>query len=173
MSAEAISRRLLLGAATAALLGGCTDGSSTTSATSASAAPAAATGGSPNSARSGEVSTDLRLVERAVASGRRLVADYAGLVTAHPDVRRTTAPLRDHLVEQLTALGEDVTATKPNSAARSRQQALRTIATAERSASRARLEDAGEAASGDVARILASIAASHAQHALVLEGLPR
>jgi hypothetical protein len=100
------------------------------------------------------------------------VGDYTGLVAAHPEVRRAVVPLRAHLVEHLTALGESA-GNEPAPSARSRRRALDALAAAERTATQDRLADARTAASGDLARVLASIAASHAQHVVVLDGLSR
>jgi hypothetical protein len=169
--AQPISRRLLLGAATATLLSGCDDEPA------ASPRPPGTTGPGPDPTAGGTASAgapdaaDDRLVANAVASGRELAGAYTALVARHPDTARATAPLRAHLREHLAALGDEARPTRPAPAVRSRQRAVMAVMTAERAASSARLEDAVAAASGDLARALASIAASHAQHALVLEQL--
>lgn len=174
--AHPISRRLLIGAATAALLSGCDDepsrsdtatptGSDT--ATGTSTGPDGIGGAQPSASPA-----DVRLASRAAESASRLVGDYAGLVAAHPEVRRAVVPLRAHLLEHLTALGESAGNESVRSP-RSRQLALRALAAAERTATQERLADARTAASGDLARVLASIAASHAQHVVVLDGLSR
>jgi hypothetical protein len=162
---ESISRRvLLLGGATALLVSGCDDEPDAAPTPTVDSEPA-----SPDSTP--EVTGDDVLVDRAVAGARDLAAAYAALAARHPDTRRTTAPLRAHVVEHLTALGEEPVAGGRARAVRSRQQAVRAVLAAERAASAARLDDAVAAASGDLARVLASIGASHAQHALVLERL--
>jgi len=169
--AQQISRRVLLGAATAALLSGCDDEPAPPPRTPGTADPDPnpPTGGTGGAAPADP--GDDRLVANAVASGRELAGAYAALVARHPDTGPPTAPLREHLREHLTALGHDGGPTTQATAARTRQRAVRTVMTAERAASSARLADAVAAASGDLARALASIAASHAQHALVLEEL--
>lgn len=98
------------------------------------------------------------------------MGDYTGLVAVHPEVRRAVVPLRAHLVEHLTALGERA-GSRAERSPRSRQRALRALLATERTASQERLADARTADSGDLARVLASIAASHAQHALLLDRL--
>lgn len=161
---EPISRRvLLLGGATVVLIGGCDDESSII--------PTPPEDSQPSSPGTPKATGDERLVERAVDGARDLDAAYAALGARHPDTRRTTAPLRAHLVEHLTALGDEPASGGRTSAVRSRTRAVEAVLTAERAASAARLDDAVAAASGDLARVLASIGASHAQHALVLEGL--
>jgi hypothetical protein len=173
--AQPISRRVLIGAATAVLLSGCDDEPPKPSATATPAETDTATGATtdPDGTGSAQPSVspaDARLVARAVTRARGLVADYAGLVAAHPDVRRAVSPLRGHLVEHLTALGEKAGSEAARSP-RSRQRALRALLATERTALQERLADARTADSGDLARVLASIAASHAQHALLLDRL--
>lgn len=185
MPAPPISRRLLLCATTAVLLSGCSDepaaaprspattgadpGSTTADPSPTTADPKPTAGGtdSPDT----EVSADDPLVANAVAGALELAGAYTALVVRHPDTRRTTAPLRAHLLEHLAALGDDGRPTRPAPAARSRRRAVQAVVTAERAAAAARMEDAVAAASGDLARALASIAASHAQHAVELEEL--
>jgi hypothetical protein len=180
--AQQISRRLLLGATTAALLSGCNDEptaapsppATTDADPGATAGDPDPTAGDPDPTAGGngtEVSADDRLVANAVAGALGLAGAYAALAARHPDTRRTTAPLRAHLREHLAALGEEGRPTRKEPAARSRSRAVQAVLTAEQAASAARTEDAVAAASGDLARALASIAACHAQHAIVLEEL--
>jgi hypothetical protein len=103
-----------------------------------------------------------------VEQTRRLAESYEGLAARHPGTRRATVLLRTHLREHLDALGDQAPGAARARSSRSRRQALRELAAAERAASAARLDDALNAASGDLARVLASMAASHAQHALIL-----
>lgn len=119
---------------------------------------------------------DQELVAAAVADARDLVTAYAALPEQHRELRRVAAPLQAHLLEHLAALGEPAEpSTAP--AAPARRQAVRHLVRhlvrAERRARDARADDAVSAGSGDLARVLASIAASHAQHAVVLESWTR
>jgi hypothetical protein len=170
---EPISRRvLLLGGATALLVSGCDDEPAAAPTTPTGSEPASEPGSEPGSPGStAEVTGDDALVERAIARARDLAAAYAALAARHPDTRRTTAALRAHVNEHLTALGQEPAADGQVRSVRSRKQAVRAVLTAERRASAARLDDAVAAFSGDLARVLASIGASHAQHVLVLERL--
>jgi len=159
---EPISRRVLLGGAAAVLLGGCDD--------EATPAPNPAPSQTPPDEQSG----DEQLVGRAARSARHLLGAYASLGVGHPDTRRTTAPLRAHLVEHLTAWGERPTDVRRRPrASRSRQRAIANVSAAERRASDLRVADAVAAESGELARVLASVAAAHAQHAVMLEQLER
>jgi hypothetical protein len=158
---------LLLGGATALLVSGCDD--EPAAAPTPTGSEPGSEPGSPGS--TAEVTGDDALVERAIAGARDLAAAYAALAARHPDTRRTTAALRAHVNEHLTALGQEPAADGQGRSVRSRKQAVRAVLTAERTASAARLDDAVAASSGDLARVLASIGASHAQHVLVLERL--
>lgn len=160
----------------ALLVTGCDEPSSAPATTSAPTPPpetpalgGRADDGSPPPAST--ASSDQNLVARAVEQTRRLAESYDGLAVRHPGTRRATALLRTHLREHLDALGDQAPATARRPTPRSRRRAVRALAAAEQAASAARLDDALIAASGDLARVLASMAASHAQHALILSEL--
>jgi hypothetical protein len=164
---------VLAGAAATALLAACDGGSEP----SRRPTPSTTTGGAAEPSGGSDVTTaptvaasDEALVAAALDDTRRLRAVYAALTDRHPGTRRVVAPLRAHLDEHLAALGDDGASTgaRPTTVARSRPKALRSVRRSEQQASAARLADAVAAESGDLARVLAAMAAAHAQHALVL-----
>jgi hypothetical protein len=152
---------VLLGGATALLLGGCDDEPSATPVPSQAAEP-------PDGPAAAAPSGDERLVVRVLRSTGELAGAYAAVAARHPSTRSMTRPLRGHLLEHLTAFGQpDPPEAAPASA--SLRRAVNRLLVGERAAAAARAEDAVAAVSGDLARTLASVAASHAQHIVVLE----
>lgn len=170
-----LSRRAFLGvlgtvAGTVAV--GC-DESSTTSPTDTpdSSVPPA---GTPRSESTGVDSADAGIVAAAVATHRGLQATYRGLTRVHPSTRPQVEVLVDQLAAHLSALGQPAAATDPPARTlRRRSRALTEVRDAEASAGSDRLADSLLAESGDLARVLASVAASHAQHVDVLDDLLR
>lgn len=157
---EPFSRRVLLGGATALLLGGCEGDPSGT--------PTPSQGSSRSKGSDAPAPTgDEQLVTRALRSAARLAAAYRTLAARHPETRSLARPLRAHLLEHLTAFGGTEQATAPVRS--SLRDALDGLLAQERAASQGRAEDAVVAESADLARTLASVAAAHAQHVVVLE----
>ncbi len=158
-----LSRRAFLGVAgsvAAAGVVGC-DESSTTPRTDA---PGSGTPGSP----------DTDIVAAVVASHQALQSVYRALVRAHPSTRPQGEVLIDHLAEHLSALGEPTTpGGPPRRMSPRRSRAVASVRAAEASARRDRTADSLLAESGDLARVLASVAACHAQHVIVLDDLQR
>ncbi|MGI8985974.1 MAG: twin-arginine translocation signal domain-containing protein [Nocardioidaceae bacterium] len=157
---SSLSRRTFLGAAGAV----------------AGAAVVGCDGSSPT-ARSGPAGTgapDAELVAAAVTTHRALLASYGGIVRAHPSTRPEVKVLMDQLGEHLSALGAPTHQSgRPPPARRRRPEALTALRDAEAGASADRVADSRFAESGDVARVLASVAACHAQHVDVLDDLLR
>ncbi|MER7464513.1 hypothetical protein [Streptomyces sp. NPDC097981] len=163
------SRRSLLagaaGAAGAALLTGCSDG-----------------GGSPDT--DAGISLERRMRETAVRDSRRLLERYDATSAAHPALAARLAPLRSAVAAHETALASaDAAPGKPSGSPSSApagalavsgepvppkpDEALTALADAERSLSEARtIALAG--APGELARLLASVAACGAVHAYLL-----
>ncbi|MFC9814588.1 hypothetical protein ACFVJM_21225 [Streptomyces virginiae] len=167
------SRRSLLagaaGAAGAALLTGCTDDRS------AASDPA--------------ISLERRMREAAVRDSARLLERYDATASAHPDLAARLAPLRAAVAAHTAALspaasGSPSPAASPSggtgAAAPSASgepvpakpaEALTALADAERSLSEARTIDLA-GAPGELARMLASVAACGAVHVYLLTSTP-
>lgn len=138
------------------------------------------TGGSdaaPESARpepAGPQASDLDIVAAAVATHTTLLGSYRELIAAHPSTRPGVAVLVDQLGAHLSALGGAGSPTdQPARTSAGRTLALTRLRGAESRASADRLADCLLAGSGDLARVLASVAACHAQHVDVLDDLVR
>ncbi len=109
-----------------------------------------------------------------MATHRALQASYRGLIRTHPSIRPRVEVLADQLGEHLIALGAPASPSDPATRAPRRQgRALAQVRDAESGAGADRLADSLLAESGDLARVLASVAACHAQHVDVLESLLR
>ncbi|MBT2403516.1 hypothetical protein J7I97_31300 [Streptomyces sp. ISL-87] len=168
------SRRSLLagaaGAAGAALLAACSDG-----------------GGAPDADT--PVSLERRMRETAVRDSERLLERYDATAGAHPALAQRLAPLRTAVAAHTAALAPaDTTTGKPSRSPASAAsagapvpsgepvppkpaEALTALADAERSLSEARtIALAG--APGELARMLASVAACGAVHAYLLTLTP-
>ena len=128
---------------------------------------------SPGAAATTDDSPDEDAAARALRDTTRLAATYDAVLAKHPDLRPTLRPLRADLQEHIDvlsgALGD--TGVKrhgaqsvPQSPAAAKQQ----LAAAEAKAVRRRRHDAIEVESGDLARLLGSMAACHAQHRTLL-----
>lgn len=156
-------RSLLATAAGTALLAGCSDGSDSES-----------TGGSPSAAE--------RARARAARDSRGLVERYDAVLAAHPALARRLAPLRAEVVRHAEAFGgarqasPRATETSPSASPAvsppaavpgNEKDALAELAAAERALAdrrtRALLDVPGE-----LARLLASVAAAGAAHAYLL-----
>ncbi|MER6781829.1 MULTISPECIES: hypothetical protein [unclassified Streptomyces] len=169
------SRRSLLagaaGVAGAALLTGCSDG-----------------GGSPDTG--GGVPLERRMRETAVRESERLLERYDATAAAHPALAARLAPLRSAVAAHAGALASADAATgrtpgsappsaSPSSAAagapvpsadpvpQKAEEALSALADAERSLAEARTVTLA-GAPGELARLLASVAACGAVHAYLL-----
>ncbi|OLZ59035.1 hypothetical protein AVW11_27420 [Streptomyces amritsarensis] len=167
------SRRSLLvgaaGAAGAALLTGCTDGRP------ADADPV--------------ISLERRMREAAVGASARLLERYDATAAAHPDLAARLAPLRAAVAAHTAALSPAAPGTPSPSASPSGgtgaaapaasgepvpaqpAEALTALADAERSLSEARTIDLA-GAPGELARLLASVAACGAVHVHLLTSTP-
>jgi len=112
------------------------------------------------------------MIASAVVSHRALQASYRGLTRAHPSTRPDVEVLVDHLGEHLSALGHPVSPTDPPSRTEGNQtRALARLRAAEATAGADRAAASLVAESGDLARVLASVAACHAQHVALLDDL--
>lgn len=120
-------------------------------------------------------SADETAAARALRDTVRLAATYDAVLARHkklrPTLRSLRADLQEHLGVLSGALGDAATESgKPPSVPRSSTAALRQLAADENAMLRRRRRDAIRAESGELARLLASIAASHAQHTELLGG---
>lgn len=154
-------RTLLASAAGAALLVGCSSGSDQTE---------ESTGGSPSVAE--------RARTRAARDSRGIVERYDAVITAYPGLAERLGVLRAEAVRHAEAFGGTTTATAsasptvPGSPAPSvvpgtEKDALAGLAAAERSLADARAKSLLEVP-GELARLLASVAAAGAAHAYLL-----
>ncbi len=120
-------------------------------------------------------SADETAAARALRDTVRLAATYDAVLARHkklrPTLRGPRADLQEHLDVLSGALGDGTTASgKPLSLPGSPNAALRQLASDENAMLRRRRRDAIRAESGELARLLASIAACHAQHVELLGG---
>ncbi|XHM63659.1 hypothetical protein ACE6JH_25360 [Streptomyces nigra] len=161
-------RTLLASAAGAALLAGCSAGP---------ADPDGGTGGSPSLAE--------RARARAARDSEDLVARYDAVLAAHPAVERLVAPLRTEAVRHMEAFGGGASgpssspsatpspsaSTSPSASVRAvpadQRDALTELAAAERTLADERAK-ALMGLPGELARLLASVAAAGAAHAFLL-----
>ncbi|MFC7911453.1 hypothetical protein ACWDRX_22345 [Streptomyces nigra] len=161
-------RTLLASAAGAALLAGCSAGP---------ADPDGGTGGSPSLAE--------RARARAARDSEDLVARYDAVLAAHPAVERLVAPLRAEAVRHMEAFGGGTSApssppsatpspsasSSPSASVRAvpadQRDALTELAAAERTLADERAK-ALLGLPGELARLLASVAAAGAAHAFLL-----
>ncbi|MFJ3658170.1 hypothetical protein ACIPPR_33300 [Streptomyces nigra] len=161
-------RTLLASAAGAALLAGCSAGP---------ADPDGGTGGSPSLAE--------RARARAARDSEDLVARYDAVLAAHPAVERLVAPLRAEAVRHMEAFGGGASApsssppatpspsasASPSASVRAvpadQRDALTELAAAERTLADERAK-ALLGLPGELARLLASVAAAGAAHAFLL-----
>ena len=161
-------RTLLASAAGAALLAGCSAGP---------ADPDGGTGGSPSLAE--------RARARAARDSEDLVARYDAVLAAHPAVERLVAPLRAETVRHMEAFGGGASgpssppsatpspsaSTSPSASVRAvpadQRDALTELAAAERTLADERAK-ALLGLPGELARLLASVAAAGAAHAFLL-----
>jgi hypothetical protein len=116
---------------------------------------------------------DEALVTSALDDSTALAALYASALSRHRELRSELGRLRievDKHVRVLSGAADDTNAeaTPKRPAPRTPNAALRLLAAREQRALRRRRRDAGRASSGDLARLLASMAACHAQHVRVL-----
>ncbi|WP_438291374.1 hypothetical protein [Streptomyces sp. HUAS TT7] len=163
----------MTGAAAAGLLAGCSgDGSG------------AGTRSSANEAREAAARAEAALRARTSATSRALVTQYDAVLAMHPTLRTRLAPLRDQAAQHTTALAP-ASATTPSpspsataspaapagvsTVASDADEALKALAEAERRTSDAQLA-ALATAPPELARLLASVAASNAGHAFLLGG---
>ncbi|WP_240361626.1 MULTISPECIES: hypothetical protein [Streptomyces] len=154
----------MTGAAAAGLLAGCSD----------------AGGGQGSAAEARETAkrAEAELRERTSAASRALVAQYDAVLAMHPSLRDRLAPLRDQSAQHDRALAAPPaatpgpTATRPpsvSSVPADADDAVKQLADAERRTSDAQLA-AVATAPPELARLLASVAASGAGHAYLLGG---
>ncbi|WP_342777944.1 hypothetical protein [Streptomyces hundungensis] len=166
----------MTGAAAAGVLAGCSDAGS----------DSAARGSAPG-AREAAARTEAALRARTSAASRALVAQYDAVLAMHPTLRDRLAPLREQAAQHGTALAPPTPAPGapgPSSPAPSvapsspsaispvpadADEALKQLARAERRTSDAQLT-ALATAPPELARLLASVAASGAGHAYLLGG---
>ncbi|MEV8525420.1 hypothetical protein AB0451_14885 [Streptomyces sp. NPDC052000] len=158
-------RRVLAatGAAAAGLLAGCSGGASH--------------GGTPTpGVREAAARAEAALRARTSAASRALVDRYDAVLAMHPTLRDRLAPLRDQAAQHTTALGPAAApspAPSPPPAVSpvpaDAEEAVKQLADAERLTSDAQLA-ALATAPPELARLLASVAASGAGHAYLLAG---
>ncbi len=117
---------------------------------------------------------DVALADRAARTAADLLAAYRATVRRHPTLRSLLDPLADHHAEHVEVFAPD-TAPRARAPQVSRRpgQALAALGSAERRTVGARRRDVLAAASGDLARALASAVACQEQHLVLLDGAAR
>ncbi|MFJ9538849.1 hypothetical protein ACIRPX_16475 [Streptomyces sp. NPDC101225] len=160
-------RALFASAASAALLAGCSDG-----------------GGKPGKSAGGSQSVSRRARALAARESAGMVGRYDAVIATHPQVAGRLAPLRAEVVRHMEAFGGTAakghtgTASPSASASASaagevsstpatEKDALAELAAAERALSDRRMAALLEVP-GELARLLASVAAAGAAHAYLL-----
>jgi len=119
--------------------------------------PAAATG-------------DEALAREAAVASAGLLAAYRATAERHTDLRRVLRPIAAHHAEHVAVFApDDPPRATPPRVAGSRAEAVTALRRRERSVARARRTATVDAASGDLARILAAVVASQAQHLVLLD----
>jgi len=118
-------------------------------------------------------SVDDALAERALRDTTRLAATYDAVIARHRRLRSTLSGARTDLQEHLDVLSGALGDTgaesgRPPAVPGSARAAERRLAEIETAMVRRRRRDAVDAESGELARLLGSIAASHAQHVELL-----
>ncbi len=124
-------------------------------------------GSAPGHGGSRKPDPDLPLRTRAVAATDALLGQYDAALAGAGDAR--LKPLRAELAEQRAALAAGLPAASPaaSPSAPATAPTVAALATAERTTAQARLVDLG-AASPELARLLASVSAAGARHAVLL-----
>ncbi|MEU9169991.1 hypothetical protein AB0D34_19640 [Streptomyces sp. NPDC048420] len=157
-------RSLLASVAGGALLTGCSDGTGSSE---------EGTAGSPSAAE--------RVRVRAARDSRGIVERYDVVLAAYPTLAQRLGPLRAEAVRHVEAFGETLTAASPSVSSNAspspsvtvpatEKDALTQLAAAERELADRRAK-ALLAVPGELARLLASVAAAGAAHAyLLMEG---
>lgn len=113
--------------------------------------------------------SDTALARRAARDSARLLGAYRAAVQRHPTLRPVLQPLAAHHAEHLAGYApERPPAVPATRVAAGRAQALDELRRLERSVAWSRRRDTVEAASGDLARILAATVACQAQHLVLL-----
>jgi Domain of unknown function (DUF4439) len=118
-------------------------------------------------------SGDEEIVAAALRDATRLAASYAAALDRHPDLEGLLADLLADVEEHVDVLtgatdDSDGETRADSTVPRSARDARRWLADLEKQAIRRRRTDSVAAESGDLARLLASMAACHSQHVRVL-----
>ena len=154
-------RSLLASAAGGALLVGCSDGT-----------------GSSEKGTAGSPSVVERARVRAARDSRGIVERYDAVLAAHPGLAERVGPLRAEAMRHVEAFGETVTTASPSAsssaspspsatAPATEKDALAQLAAAERALADRRAKALLDVP-GELARLLASVAAAGAAHAYLL-----
>jgi len=171
VDARPVTRRKLLVAASVGLIAaaGCTgDGSPTPAPT-----PGLTSGVSPEIDPGTELDPDAALLSAARRDEARVLHLIEAVLLRHRDLRPQLSPLAEHHRIHLDVLDTEVGVRRPPAVPRTAVAAVRGLQRAERRTSQLRGGEADTAQSGELARYLASMSASSAQHVVVLDALAR
>ena len=128
---------------------------------------------SPESGSESE-SPDEELITAALADQERLLATCLGVRARHKSTRQTLAPIVEHHREHIRVLGGEPSNQRDRSRIPSAPgKALRALRQKEAAAAKRRASNAQQAEAGELARVLAAIAASQRQHEYVLDAAIR
>lgn len=176
MDDRPVARRRFLaavGVVAAGLAAGCTDDDETRRVTP-TPTPTTAPPPDPTTTSTPQtVDRDTALVAAVRRDEQRLVATYRAASQRHPQLRPDVEVLQAHHVAHLEVLGAGAAGAREPARGRSARQAVLDLRRRERQAVSDRRRDALAAGSGELARVLAAMAASSAQHVVVLDGLAR
>lgn len=114
-------------------------------------------------------SADERLLDKALGDQRRVLADCMAVRASQPELRELLAPMVDHHRTHVELLGGKPSGRRSRNAPRKPADALGWLRDVELKAATKRSTDAGRARAGELARILAGIAASQAQHGYLID----
>lgn len=114
---------------------------------------------------------DAALAGAAAREAARMLALYRAGLRRHPSLRGLLQPFADHHAEHLAVLAERrplPADPAPRAVPRKPRAVLTVLRRAEQRSARSRRSAMLEARSGDLARVLASVAACQAQHVVIL-----
>lgn len=133
----------------------------------------------PTSSASSDPDPDLLLLSAVRRDEARLIGEYRAVISQHRQLRRDLDPLLDHHRTHLVVLGTNADRSSSpvdHNGAETRRTsgaAISKLQKVEDIASYDRRHDALAAHTGELARFLAAMSASSAQHAVVLDDLGR
>jgi len=152
---------------------GCTGDGSPSPAPTPALPPGPTSSTSPGIDPGTELDPDASLLSAARRDEARVLHLIEAVLRRHRDLRPQLSPLADHHRSHLDVLDAEIGVRRSAAVPRSAGAAVRALQRAERRTSRLRGGEAVTAQSGELARYLASMSASSAQHVVILDALAR